>query len=330
MPSPDHAAIDEAAGWFAKLTNRSVSSETLEAFRAWRRSPAHRAAYEYIEQVWRDAGALREDGDIQAALAEAVARSERRPVRRPPSVKLRWFQLLAGAAAIGTVTAAVLIWPSLTSQTFVTGKGEGRVVALADGSRVRLDTDTRLVVRFLGGERDVRLSRGQAFFEVAHDAARPFVVSADGVSVRAVGTRFDVRRDTGQNGAVNVTLVEGSVEVRADHGHQTLTLKPGERVAYAPGRALGAPAPIDLAAATGWTSGRIVFRSTPLGDAVAEINRYSTRPIRLEAAALQSAPVSGVFEAGDTDAFISGVCALYGLRATTGADGAVVLSPPSA
>jgi transmembrane sensor len=307
-----------------------VSSETLEAFRAWRRSPSHRAAYEHIEQVWRDAGALKDDRDIQAALAEAVARSERRPARRPGIANLWWVQLLAGAAAIGAVTAAVLVWPNLSGQTFVTAKGEGRLVALTDGSRVRLDTDTRLTVRLLGPERDVRLTRGQAFFEVAHDAARPFIVSADGVSVRAIGTRFDVRRDTDQNGAVAVTLVEGQVEVQADHGRQTLTLKPGERVAYAPGRELGVPTSIDLAAAISWTSGRIVFRSMPLGAAVAEINRYSARPIRLEAAKLEDAPVSGVFEAGDTAAFISGVCALYGLRATTEVNGDVVLSPSSA
>ena len=328
MRPPDEATIDEAAGWFAKLANRTVSSETLEAFRAWRRSPEHRAAYEYVEQLWRDTGALKDDGDIQAALAEVVARTGRSSRRGRSIAKPGWLPILVGAAAIGLTATAVLVWPSLAGQTFVTRKGEGRLVALADGSRVRLDTDTRLTVRFRGGERDIGLTHGQAFFEVAHDATRPFIVTADGVQVRAIGTRFEVRRDADQTGAVNVTLVQGSIEVRA--GRQTLTLKPGEHVAYAPGGALGAPAPADVAAATSWTNGRIVFSSTPLGDAVAEINRYSARPIRLEAAALDRAPVSGVFEAGDSDAFVSGVCALYGLRATTGADGAIVMRPPVA
>ena len=327
MPASDPSTLQEAAGWFAKLANRSVTSESLDAFRAWRRTPANRAAYEQVEQVWRSASALELDGDIQAALAAALARSA--PRREGGLLRGRWVQALVGAAAIGATASALLLWPGEGAQSFSTGKGEERLVSLSDGSRVRLDTDTRLTVRLSAGERDVALGRGQAYFDVAHDPRRPFIVTAEGLSVRAVGTRFDVRRNAGRSTSVRVTLVEGSVELRTKTRGEVLTLKPGEQVAYAPGHPLGAAAPSDIPAATGWTGGHIVFHETPLVAAVAEINRYSRRRIILEAGPLASAPVSGVFDVGDTDAFIAGVATLYGLHTTTAADGAIRLASAS-
>ena len=327
MPASDRSTLQEAAGWFAKLASRSVTSESLDAFRAWRRTPANRAAYEQVEQVWRGAGALESDGDIQAALVEALARGARR--RDGGLLRERWVQALFGAAAIGATASALFLWPSQDGQSFSTGKGEERLVSLSDGTRVRLDTDTRLTVRLSSGERDVALGRGQAYFEVAHDPRRPFIVTAEGLSVKAVGTRFDVRRDAGRLSSVSVTLVEGRVELRTRTRGEVLTLKPGEQAAYTPGRPLGGATPSDIPAATGWTGGHIVFHETPLADAVAEINRYSRRRIILQAGALASDPVSGVFDVGDTDAFIAGVGTLYGLHATTDADGAIRLASAS-
>lgn len=318
-PSPDPAG-KEAAAWFSRLNTRSVSSDTLEAFRTWRQQPGHRDAYAEVERLWRKAGALTGDPDIEGVLAAALDRSGRRRGWRglPPLI-------LAGCAAGAAVLAlagGIWLWPALVGSTYATGVGEQRLVQLADGSRVRLDTDTRLVARFDARGRHIRLNRGQAFFDVAHDAARPFVVEAGPTAVRALGTRFDVRRDDGH---VQVTLVEGRVEVHAGGpaAGRSLTLSPGQQVTANGG--LGAPRPIDVATATSWTSGRIVFHDVPLRAAVAEVNRYSRRKIVLDAGGEGEVAVTGAFDSGDVEAFTAAVSDLHDLQAEPQADGSVRL-----
>jgi transmembrane sensor len=223
--------------------------------------------------------------------------------------------------AAGLAVVSGWAWFSLgAAPHYATRVGEQRLIRLADGTKVRLDTDTQIAVRFAAGERHVRLARGQAFFDVAHDPARPFIVDAGAMRVRAVGTRFDVRRDGAD---AKVTLVEGVVQVRSEGAPaSTWTLKPGEQVAL--GRA-SAPIRADVAAATSWTTGRVIFQGLPLAQAIDEVNRYSPRKIRLEAGAVAAIPVTGSFEAGDTDGFVSAVSDLHGLIAKQAPDGTIVL-----
>jgi transmembrane sensor len=184
-------------------------------------------------------------------------------------------------------------------------------VQLDDGSRIRLDTDTRLVVRLSSARRLVQLQRGQAFFEVAHDATRPFVVEAGTTDVRALGTQFDVRRDAVH---VQVTLLQGRVEVRqgsSDHG-AAVVLHPGEQVVA--NGALGRPALADLTTATSWTDGRLLFHAIPLRQAIAEMNRYSRRRIVLAAPGLGDEAVTGAFDTTNVEGFVLAVSGLHGLR----------------
>jgi transmembrane sensor len=209
--------------------------------------------------------------------------------------------------------------------SYSTKTGEQRLVRLADGSSVRLDTDSRIDVAFSPGARNVTLEHGQAFFDVAHDMTRPFLVAAGPVTVRAVGTRFDVRAYQAQ---ATVTLIEGVVEVRRDGATpQIWTLRPGQQVATS---TAAAPRAVNVEAATSWTSGRVVFQGIPLGAAVEEINRYSIHKIVLRAPAAAATPVTGSFETGDTDAFVSAVSDLNGLRASREADGEIVLDESTA
>ena len=151
--------------------------------------------------------------------------SEDQPTRR-----------LLGLAAIGAAAALVIggwTWWQGRS-TFTTGVGEQWVVQLADGSSVRLDTDSRVRVRFSDGQRLVDLERGQAMFSVAHDAQRPFVVAAGDARVTAIGTVFDVQR---QSAGVSVTLVSGAVDVtRLSRAGKAVTTCGGPRGASDPGR----------------------------------------------------------------------------------------------
>jgi transmembrane sensor len=309
----------EAARWFARLGRRAVTTESLRAFRDWRRDPRNAEAYREVETAWTKAGGLAHDAEIRAATEAALAR---RPLRARLRALLQDHPVGAGLAGGGLALAlgALAVLAALPA-TYATGVGEQRLVVLKDGSRVRLNTDTRVAVRFAGGERRLTLRRGEAFFEVAHDPARPFLVDAGAADVRALGTRFDVRREPG---AVQVVLVEGSVRVRRDDSADAWTLKPSQQLTVRKGDGARL-AEADAGRATSWTSGRLVFRDTPLGEAVAEVNRYAPRKVVLADPALAAAPVSGVFDTGDTAAFVAAATSLFDLTAEAGADGATRL-----
>lgn len=316
-------AQSEAADWFARLS-RPISNDTAREYQAWRRRNGNAAAYRAVETAWAASGALATDSEVRAATAEAVR-------RRPPLAtrgRAGLPPLILGLGAAAAVAAAVVAGLMFLQAppVYRTHVGEMRVVTLPDGTRMRLNTDSRARVRYSPGERRIDLSRGEAFFEVRHNPARPFIVVADGAQVRATGTTFDVWRD---GGAVRVSLLEG--EVRVSHAGQpdAAILKPNQRLSVS---ALGISPPeaTDAAAATAWTSGQLVFRALPLDEAVAEINRYGLHKVVLEVGpALARQPVSGSFNTGDTAAFVAAVHTLFDVRVVTQDGGDVRLLPPS-
>ena len=301
-PATRERAEQQAAAWYARLNSREVAQSDLEDFRIWRQSPGNRSAYAAVEDQWRRMGRLEGDPQVRGAILQALSR---------PASGRPWFATPAfGLAAVGLAGLIAVGYVAFVQGVVATGVGEQRSVQLADGSRVRLDTSTRIAVHFDGRSRRVELAKGQAFFEVAHDASRPFYVVAGPTTVRAVGTRFDVRRDGDQ---VRATLVEGVVQVSGGRaGRSTWTLKPGQQIVTNAHSA--APRSVDVTTATSWTTGHIVFEGVPLGAAVDEINRYSRRRVTLDDPTLQGVAVSGVFDSGDTDAFVSAVCALHDLK----------------
>lgn len=327
----DRRARAEAAVWYAKLNaDQHVSNGDLRAFFAWREDSLNDAAYTRIETLTTGVRALADDPRLRA-IAEAAARRPRGIgaalrdlVRKRPTPRATGF---GAALAAAMVIGAVLF--SQGGQTYRTQVGERRAISLADGSTVELNTDSQVRVRLTKTQRSLTLDRGQAMFAVAHDAERPFIVTAGDTSVRAIGTRFEVYR---AQDAVRVTLAEGRVQVsRAVKASAQgpapgpVTLTAGERVEI--GRAkTGAPAPVDVAAVTGWTSGRLTFKDVRLADAVAEVNRYSRRHVVLGQGVPADELVSGVFDAGDTEAFAAGVASSMDLKTTPRADGGVELT----
>ncbi|ACG78804.1 transcriptional regulator [Phenylobacterium zucineum HLK1] len=299
----------EAAEWFAKLNKLSVTTDALRTFREWKKDPDNAAAYAAVERTWSEARSLRSDPDIRRAADEALARRPARPAASRASrlwpaavvAALLVAVLLVGAAAVALTQRPV---------SYATAHGEQRLVVLEDGSRLRLNTDTAVTVSFRGEARRLALKRGQAFFEVAHDPSRPFIVTAGDTTVRALGTRFEVWR---RNDGARVTLVEGKVSVT--RGQQAPTVLAPSQSVVATRDGLTPVTSVDPVQTTGWTTGRLTFRDTPLSEAVAEINRYSAQTIALDPAAPASRPVSGVFDAGDTDAFVDAVGVLLNLEA---------------
>jgi transmembrane sensor len=316
-------ARTEAAVWFTRLSRRSITTEQLREFRDWKQDSDNAAAYAHVEETWRKAGALSADPEIRAATDEAL--------RSRPHLERRTAPKLAGpaglslglaalGAAAGLTTWAVLDRPA----TYTTGVGEQRLVVLTDGSRMRLNTDSLAKVRFRGDERRVELSRGEAFFDVRHDTARPFVVQANGARIVDLGTRFNVLRRPGD---VQITLLEGQVQVFGHEKGPAQTLTPNQQVLVTPAGP-SAPRPVDAELASSWTTGRLVFHDMALKDAVAEVNRYATDKVVLDGPAdLAQRPVSGVFNTGDTDAFVAAVKTLFALRSNVDPGGSVHLAP---
>jgi transmembrane sensor len=306
VTSHEPAAVRaEAAAWVARLRGPERDAATEAAFRRWLESdPAHAAAFDRATDIWQ-------------AIGGAAAMTPRKPAvsRRTPVLAG-----LAAAVVLGGLGGAY----ALRDPSYATHVGEQRSVRLADGSRIALNTDTKVVVRYSEGRRDIRLVRGEAQFDVAKNPNRPFVVTAEGQQVRALGTSFIVRDD---GKAVAVTLLEGKVSVtpvKASPATKVVTLVPGQRLRTS----LAAAAIVDrpkLEAVTAWRSGEILLDDTTLAQAVSELNRYSERPLALENEAIGALRISGIFRSGESEAFARTISAQYQL-AVIEQDGRILIA----
>jgi transmembrane sensor len=275
------------------------------------RDEAHQLAFQKAEQAWQLFNNVDSDEILTAMRAHSRA-----PRARALS---RWWPAAAAAALI-LVALPVLImrhWGAESSGTnlqanaeYISTIGEVKELQLPDGSHMTLDADSSAVLAFTAESRRVALNEGRALFAVSPDVARPFVVSAGGRSIVAVGTQFDV--NLLENG-LSVTLLEGRVDIASLDGARALvTLTPGqqyfERAGVATVRTIGAV----TSNVTAWPRGLINFDDQPLTEAAAIMNRYSTDQI-VVGPDMQSIRVSGQFRAGDSQRFAATVAELHRL-----------------
>lgn len=284
--------IEEAARWYAELQDERAGPALWQAFEAWEADPANAEAFRQIEASLR---ALDRTG---------------RPVAPPqdPVHGRRWGW--AGAVAAALAVAALSFWvsgqspdapPAPPVQTYVTATGEQRLVTLDDGSTVHLNTGSQVDVSYTREARRVTLASGQAVFDVAR-GARPFTVQAGEAETRALGTTFEVYL---RPGAVQVTLVEGVVSVRAgDADRGGVILSPGEQLSLADGSFHVRR--IDPAAALSWQTGMVSFSDARLDEAAAEMNRYAAVKVKVDPS-LAKAQLSGAFPVGDQRGFAEAV-----------------------
>ena len=325
---------EQAAHWSDVLRHRGGQPQLRAAFEQWRdASPAHAEAFASIDGVHRSLRATRDSDAMRAVERETLALIARRARhRRIGGMALAASVMLAVASAWlmpQTLREDLRYLPLHARYAFMgevlhrTGVGEQREVALADGSRLTLNTGSRVVVAYRDQRRQLRLLDGQALFEVAPDATRPFVVTAGERSITALGTVFDVRYSSNQ---LAVTLLEGRVvvddvesagiESEAVGSTEARVLAPGEQLlAVKAGAAsheqVHTP---DLNRTVAWRGGQLIFRDDRLGDAIAEINRYSHRQLRLADPALAQLRVSGIVNVGQTDVFIETMTRYYPVR----------------
>ncbi len=312
--TPDtSAAIDvAAAGWAARADRGPLSPEDQKALEAWAAADPRRAG------AYARALAVSAHADRARGLGEAFA-----PALHPVAVaagRRRW--LAAGGALAAATIVGVAGYESLSLRgRVVTRKGDIRRAPLADGSAVTLNTDTAIRSAFSGEMRRVDLLRGEALFDVAKDPARPFVVVAGEVRVRAVGTSFTVR--THDDGQIDVLVREGVVEVWRGKGGAPLRLaaQMATRVeASGPLRAVQVAAST-VENATAWRQGQIDLDGLTLGEAAAEFARYSDRRIIVDDPAVARLKMTGLFSASDPEGFARAAALSLGLVAKPQADG---------
>jgi transmembrane sensor len=332
-PTKRSSIATEAADWYARLRAESVTELDAVRFRAWiAGDPERRREFEAIDEFWDDLGAIQNSPEVlreRAAIARRRALSSK-PAIAPAATRGRYKRkrVWAAAAAVLLVVGTLLLVQRQTMDRYVTSIGEQRSVPLADGSVVTLNTATEIRLHFSADRRGVELVSGQANFEVAKDASRPFVVMAGGSEVRAVGTQFDVYKTADK---VTVTLIEGKVAIKeapvgAGASTVEVNLAAGEQLSYETKTGAVRRASADIPRVSAWRARKLDFSDTPLADAIAEANRYSRVQIELDAPELQGARISGRFEAGRNDLFVEGLQTYFQLNVDRSSDRRIVLT----
>lgn len=316
---------EAALRWLVVLRDPGASAAERAAFAAWLgEQPAHAAAWRRAEAVWARLDGLEPALRASPALppGDAVA-PFRRPRRRAatPLSRRRWLQA-AAAAGLLVAGAGYAAREARLFADYATGTGERRSLRLPDGSTVELGSRSALSLAFDAAGRGVELHEGEAFFRVAADPARPFVVVAGGGRTRALGTAFDVKR---RAGGAAVAVVEHAVAVSLADGRST-TVGAGQQLRYGDGR-LGRVVPADLPAVLAWRRGRLIFRQAPLGEVVAELERYRSGRILVTDGRLEALPVTAVFDSGATDAALETIADSLPVELRRLTDLLVLLSP---
>lgn len=288
---------DVAAEWFVRLRDDDVSTADRAAFEAWLAAdPTHMAAYEEVKRVWMGLDELDICGQSSPFDQDAghrAARAADRTVQSAASAERRSTWRRLAAAAVFVTALALGGYVMLADGLFADHKtktGEQTSVTLADGTAVDLNTASALSVEFSDNARHVTLHRGEAYFEVVPDPNRPFTVAAGMGRVTVLGTAFSAKR---MGGTLTVVVAENRVEVVAIDG-ATALIKDGQGVRVT-GSGLGPVGPRELSRALAWRRGRLVFDNAPLGDVLAELERYRPGRILVIDTQVEDLPVTGAF-----------------------------------
>lgn len=308
-----------AADWLARLQS-ARDPEVQRRFQHWHDTdPRHAAAFERVKRSYEQAGLLR-----QSPLARSVSLEHAVPrqgwTARPA---------LAAAAALVIVPGAVLLFRSTSfslggtdAVMLMTSVGEIRQVSLADGSKVTLDTSTKVEVEIGRSHRSAHLRYGRARFQIA-EASAPFVVDTANTTITARQAVIDVERGASQD---QVEVLAGAADVHGSAQQKAVALGAGESAAVTP----AGPDRSIPPAVSDWTRGMLQFDNTPIADAVLLANRYSGRHVII-LGDLADFRVTGAFRAGDTIGLAKALAAAFSLSLEQRPDGTLLLSrPPSA
>ena len=307
----DKSPAHEAADWFVRLQSDHAGEADWLAYDTWlAASPENWAAYDKLERLSVEIEARA--NDVRAALRTG---SPRVLVRRAWAT---WATAGAVAAAAG-FALWTLVPMAGAPQTFDAAKGQVREIALADGTQVTLDTGSHIEVRLERRARRVTMGEGEAAFDVAKDASRPFLITVGDRTVKVVGTEFNVEN---RDHRLSVIVSRGVVEVAPVQGggDQAVRLVRGNRLQHQ----IGSTAQrIDIVArpedAFSWRKLRLIYDNAPLADVVNDLNRYFPRQVLLDNEA-KGLKFSGVLVVADEDAVLRRLGELLPVAADHSAD----------
>jgi transmembrane sensor len=316
---------EAAARWDARLRSPDCTDADRLAFAAWLgEDSSHRQAFERLQVALRSLQA--------AAAADPQLRAVRDRARGATRAHARRFGMAASLAAvllIGGAGVGVYVYKmpgAETASVYRTAPGERSTLRLGDGSVVVMNSRTELQVAYGKHRRSLTLVSGEAMFDVATDADRPFSVRAGRREVIAVGTAFGVRLDPRE---LRVVMIEGKVKVAPAGPWKQ---RPAEQILVGGQRMTAAPNALevevgaaDLTKDTAWLEDRVIFDGETLKVAVEEINRHTERPIRIGDASLSALRISGMFKTTQPEKFLDALTAYYPISTVTNRAGDTVL-----
>ena len=323
-PNPRSRSEDvrsAAAAWVVRLTDAACTPGDRVAFESWRALSTEReVAYERELAAWERLHRLQAfrpaegppDPDLLAPRRSAA------PVRSYARLRL------AAAAAGLAMLVGASAWLGLTivaSPAYATGLGERRLVVLSDGSRIELNTDSKIVVRYRTRTREVELLRGEALFDVANDV-RPFFIEAKNTKLRAGKSELAVRL---KEGGAAVTVREGAVAVeprsKEESESRMAVLNPGTEGFYGPaGTAVYPISAAEINRSLAWRQGAIALNGEPLSQAVQEFNRYNHEQMVISDDSIATLRLAGYFQTSDLQGFVTAVTHTFPVQAQRSGD----------
>jgi transmembrane sensor len=315
--------LHAAADWWVRLRAPDAEGETIEQWLAWTgEDQRHLEAFERMNQLASQLGSL--DSVTRQGLIKAFGRAA--------APQRRWMPLAAAASfAVVMLGGAYITWiwfNRVNIEVYHSAIAQNRDITLPDGTQVALGAASTMTTHFGRGQRQVDLTSGEAFFTVVHDNSRPFVVGAGDISVRDIGTAFDVRR-TGDR--VTIAVTQGRVQIsdisqkpgRDQSG--ALEVSAGQSVSYDPSTSAMTLGSMSSEQATGWRDDRLEFIDEPLSVVIANLNRYSTHPVQIADADLDQLRYTGLIRTDAIDSWLDALPQLYPLRVNSGGN-QVILS----
>lgn len=339
--------LEQAADWAALLRDDAGETDITRWLRWCEADPRNQDAFDRVQTFWRVAGGLAgevtEDGELHAA-ARPAPRRRAAGRRRLPRFAVAASALLAmvAAGALGWNLYQRFYWPEVGDEAVVAAAADPvRNAKLSDGSRLQLAARSVVEVDYAEDRRYLALRDGEAYFSVAHNPERPFVVHVDDVRVRAVGTAFNIRR-AGQRSVVTVT--EGTVEIYRERDGSEIRAVAGEQVTWedAPGNdSHGDPAQepgdrgaiqvaaVDVSEVLAWREGRLEYTDEPLYAVIADFNRYSEHPVEIRGDAVRRLRFSGTLLTDVTEEWLYALPHLFPVDVRQQGDTYVIEPRPS-
>jgi transmembrane sensor len=331
----------QAAEWYVRISCGEPSEQEYAQWLQWCSSAENAAVYRRIRAINQGVDLLRPEASalldqLQGSGDSGAGTTAPRPTGHEPigpAVRIARWMLVAAIAALGVAAS----WYALES-SWISGKGRiaaPRIAlqssALPDGSKTTLAPLTTLSFDFSGARRNLQITTGEAFFKVRPDKSRPFVVRAGEVSATAVGTAFDVKSEADR---VAITVQEGTVRVESDampaKPARSWSLTAGFRAVVDRATRSVTISTVNPAVALGWREGRLNYSNEPLRGVIADVNRYSTRRIEIQDAAVGNLSFTGTVFTSAVDDWLAAVQTTFHIRAVSPNPDLVILSEPKA